>query len=548
MDKNEKNIETTSTSEVVEIEKAEMPKSEKLKNAYRLKYGSYATAITAVFIAVVVLLNVFFSVINDKNPLTIDMTAENAYTVNPENIEFIKNIDYKVNLRVIFTEELYLDGSYASYYRSITDNSGGKYYEQTIKLLKQYKKYNDNISLEFIDPYGSEITSIVSEYTAADISVNYGDILVECYPDGEDKEPKRGCISFNDCYELETDENDLSQYYGSEYQSYTLAGNNIEQAVANGIFKTVNLTELDVALITANSAETYVQNFKNTAKENAINFKSFPVIKGSDFSDYEVMMICSPGKDYTEAEIEVFEKWLNNDGKRGKTLMFFASPASPNLPNLYAFLEEWGIAVEEGYKYYSKDSNYYSTDRTNIYLETTFSEYTAVSDSLSYDYIANQMVPLSPVFESESYGTRKVETILQTADNDVFRKPDDTSNWNEEGDGEAGAAMMLSKDEDDGDASYVVAVASVDFLTNAHTVTKSDNGNFRLLVDVLNHTSRNEQDKYVMETKVLNDSSGAFTASTTEFQTLVVAVVFIVLIPLSLIALAVYVFIKRKNY
>lgn len=546
MDNNEKNFQTVETAETAEP--AQEPTREKLKNAYRLKYGSYATAVTAVFIAVVVLLNVFFGIINDKNPLTIDMTAENAYTVNPENIEFIKGIDYKVKLRVIFTEELYLDGSYASYYRSITDNSGGKYYEQTVKLLKQYKKYNDNISLEFIDPYGSEITSIISEYTADDISMDYGDILVECYPDGEDKEPKRGVISFNDCYELEAENSELSAYYGGEYQSYKLVGNNIEQAVANGIFKTVNLTEMDIALITANSAETYVQNFKTIAKENAINFTSCPVIKGTDFSDFEVMMICSPGQDYTDAEIEVFEKWLDNDGKRGKTLMFFASPASPPLPNLYAFLEEWGIDVEEGYKYYSKDSNYYSTDRTNIYLETTMSEYTAVADALSYDYIANQMVPLSAAFESEAYGSRKVETILQTADNGVFKKPDDDSSWKPEGAGEAGAVMMLSKDEDDGDASYVIGVSSVDFLTNAHTTTKSDNGNFRLLVDVLNHTARNEEDKYVMETKVLNDSNGAFTSSTTQFQTIIVAVVFIVLIPAALIAAAIYVYIKRKNY
>ena len=546
MDNNEKNIEVIETDEVLETPQNQ--KEEKLKNAYRLKYGSYATSITAVFIAVMVLLNVFFGVINDKNPLTIDMTAENAFTVNPENIEFIKNIDYKVKLRVLFTEELYLEGSYASYYRSITDNSGGKYYEQTVKLLKQYRKYNDNISLEFIDPYGSEITSIISEFTAADLSMDYGDILIECYPDGEDKPAKRGVISFNDCYELESANSEYAAYYGTDYESYNLVGNNIEQAVANGIFKTVNLTEIDVALITANSAESYVENFKKTAKQNAINFKSCPIIKGTDFSDYEVMMICSPGKDYTEAEIEVIEKWLDNDGKRGKTLVFFASPASPELPNLYAFLEEWGIAVEEGYKYYSKDSNYYSTDRTNIYLETTLSDYTSASDALSYDYIANQMVPLSTVFESEAYGTRTVETILQTADNEVFKKPDDDSNWKPEGAGEAQPVMMLSKDADEGDASFVLAVASVDYLTNAHTVTKSDNGNFRLLVDVLNKTSRNDEDKYVMETKVLADTSGAFTTSTTEFQTIIVAVVFIVLIPLALIATAVYVYIKRKNY
>ena len=108
--------------------------------------------------------------------------------------------------------------------------------------------------------------------------------------------------------------------------------------------------------------------------------------------------------------------------------------------------------------------------------------------------------------------------------------------------------MLGSKDSKDGGNSYVIACASVDFLTNYYTTSKSDNGNFMLAVSVLNTTERESEDKFVMETKVLSDTSGVFTVSTTEAHNVIIAVVFIGLIPLSLVVIAVYIFIKRKNY
>ncbi len=100
----------------------------------------------------------------------------------------------------------------------------------------------------------------MQDYSEADLSVNYGDILVECYVDGKDKAPKLGVIPFEDCYQLDSDQN-ASLYNDSSYESFTLNGNKVEQAVANGIFKTVNLTTVNVAMLTMNSTEEYITNF-----------------------------------------------------------------------------------------------------------------------------------------------------------------------------------------------------------------------------------------------------------------------------------------------
>lgn len=543
--------EISATEENLEIAE-EIPadtKAPKLRSAYRLKYGSYATAITAIFVAAVILINVVVGVISQRYPLTLDMTADKMYTVNKENLEFIKGVDYKVNLRVIFSEEDYVNVNNIYNTNQVFDNTGGSYYKQTVDLLKQYNKYNKNITTEFVDATDQQaISDILEQFSDIDTSaMNYGDILVECYVNGEDKEPRRGLIPFKECYELAS-EDETGYYEAMGYANYTVAGNKIEQAVANGIFKTSNLTAISTAVITVNSNSSYVENFKKVCDENAINLETCDKLVGTDFSKYEAMIICAPIGDYSDDEIKAIEKWLDNDGKKGKTLMFFASALSPNLPNLYAFLEEWGIAVDRKYTYYSNDSRFYSNDRTNIYLESLLTEYTEGVDNSNYGYIANNMVGLSAVYESELNGTRTVETILQTSDMSTYKKPMDDSDWKASGAGTNLPAMLVSKDSKDGGNSYVIACASVDFLTNYYTTSKSDNGNFMLAVSVLNTTERESEDKFVMETKVLSDTSGVFTVSTTEAHNVIIAVVFIGLIPLSLVVIAVYIFIKRKNY
>ena len=145
MENNEKNLNEIEVStencerevaEVVEetVQPIKEPKvqKERMRSAYRLKYGSFATAITAIFIAAVILINVVVNVLNERYPMTLDLTAENAYSVNPENAEFLREIDYEVELTVLFTEEMYL--TYIPSYHAITDNSGGKYYKQTVDL------------------------------------------------------------------------------------------------------------------------------------------------------------------------------------------------------------------------------------------------------------------------------------------------------------------------------------------------------------------------------------------------------------------------------
>lgn len=539
--------ETIETVEEVKEEKKTSKKSvkEKLKSVYALKYGSYATATVALFIVAIFVFNIFITAISNKYPISIDFTAGKEFSVNQENIEFIKDIEYRVDLTVLCPEEIDATGiSYLSTYRGLQDATGGKYFTQSIQLLKQYNKYNKNINVTFVDPFDEKAQEVVSEFVEKDILPEYADILVECFPDGEENEKKMGIISAMDCYEKESENSGYE--YLSDTTTYNITGNKIEHAIANGIYKTVNLKTVEVAMLTVNSSDDYIANFIEPASLNAFNITNVSILGEGALDKYDVAMICAPLTDYTKAEVKVLSKWLDNNGEKGKTLMYFHSAGCGEMPNLDGLLEDWGISYENGYTYYSEDNFFYSGSKTAMYLQTTADDMVREVGE-RYNFFADRMVPINVLYTEEPNGTRTVKTLLQTEDTSTFKKPIEASNWDPTAAGENYPAIVLSTDASETETSNVLAFASVDFITNEAAITKSDNGNFKLVFSILGNLARETGDYYTMSSKVVSDTSGMFTTSTTEAQGKFFGILFIGILPISFIVIAIIVNRRRKN-
>lgn len=63
------------------------------------------------------------------------------------------------------------------------------------------------------------------------------------------------------------------------------------------------------------------------------------------FADSEIAFLLAPMTDYTAAELEKLDRFLDNDGRFGKKLFYVAAYNQPELPALESFLEEWGISI-----------------------------------------------------------------------------------------------------------------------------------------------------------------------------------------------------------
>ena len=101
-----KNNETSSEPEVTsEKPKKEKPKKEKKPfNTRKLKYGSISVAITAVFIAAVVLLNVFATQLTDRYGLKIDTTKEQIFEISDQSVDYLKGLKEEISIDVMTDE------------------------------------------------------------------------------------------------------------------------------------------------------------------------------------------------------------------------------------------------------------------------------------------------------------------------------------------------------------------------------------------------------------------------------------------------------------
>ena len=75
-------------------------KIKKLLQNKKFKHGSLATAITAIFIAIIVVVNIVVALLIDRFDWKIDLTANQIYQVTDQTEEYLKNYNEKVTIYV----------------------------------------------------------------------------------------------------------------------------------------------------------------------------------------------------------------------------------------------------------------------------------------------------------------------------------------------------------------------------------------------------------------------------------------------------------------
>ena len=106
-------------------------------NKRKLKYGSLSTAITIVFIAIVVIVNLNISSLSDKYSIKLDLTDNKIFEISQDTIDYISKIDKDVDIEVMADEYLF--------------EVSGTHYKQVAEVIKKYVQYSDHIIVEFLD-------------------------------------------------------------------------------------------------------------------------------------------------------------------------------------------------------------------------------------------------------------------------------------------------------------------------------------------------------------------------------------------------------------
>ena len=519
--------------------KAKKPK--KLKNQALLRKGSFSVAITAAVLAGIIILNVLVSALSKRFVLEFDMSAEKENSMSEENIDYLKNLDAEVQITVCATPEDY-EGGYMSYYAQnlygVTSDATD-YYKQTIKLLDKYPAYNDKISLRYIDTQDSKFTEISSKYSNEKLS--YGDIIVSCTKNGSERYK---IVGFSDVYNLSED----STYAAYGYTTSTVGGNNVETAVTSAIaYVTSNKTK-KAALITGHSKNDYTSDYQTLLKENnyEITVISDSMI-GSISDEYDAVIIAAPTADFLGAELDALSAFLENDGKLGKGLIFFADASAPYLTNLYDFLEQWGIAVGEGILFETNSQNYMPDDPMTMGTYPTSSD-NDITSGMNL-CITGYNVPITAAFESE--GNITVTSLMSTPESVVAAPVGTAASWTGADDytkqsySSVIQAEMSDYDDDNNEiSSYVLAFSSIEFIQSEYNEQSAvANKNITLAAAERAVGAENTGISFISKT-ITNES---YSDSVTDLSAGIIRILFMFILPIACIALGIYIFIRRKN-
>ena len=179
--------ETAAEAEDADEDEKTRKKRKRREMSRKFRYGGMATAMSAVVIVVVILINVVAGILNDRFPITWDLTKDKTFTLSQESIDVAKNVKEKVDIKVFAEEKLFTSQSTES--------------DELNTILRQFyettKQYNTQSGGKVVTQYLDLNADPTLAQAYADYDISAGSILFQC---GE----KYRVISVNDLVQQET--------------------------------------------------------------------------------------------------------------------------------------------------------------------------------------------------------------------------------------------------------------------------------------------------------------------------------------------------------
>ncbi len=507
------------------LENAENEKSAKF-NKLRLKRGGYSIGLTAIVIAAVILFNVLFGVLSDRLGLEIDMSADKKTSVSAENQKYIKDLDEKVEITVCADKKQYADGYMAYYaYNSFgaSGNDDNDYYAQTLSIIDKYDKLSSKIDLKYIDTQSSAFASITTAYPNEDVA--YGDIFVA----GESGRYRH--IAYNDIYTVET----------SDSYTYEVTANNIETALTSAIDYVVTGKNIKALVITGHSQDDYTSNFVALLKSNNYTVDTLDAKIISKISDeYDEIILAAPTNDFLDTEIDALNKFLENEGKFGKGMLYFADALLPQNPNLNAFLKSWGVLAEEGILYETNENYYIPDDPTTVGMFKA-------NDQKATSYcISGFNVPLTV---SEDLPDNITATALYTTSKNAVKAPTSvTKDWAGYNESDkkvyAGIIESVKTGEKGNKKSYLYTFGSIEYILS-DWAQNTQLLNQSATLYAAENAAGGDTNGIKFTAKTIKDES--FVSEVTASSAVFVLVFFSIIVPLCIVAAGVVVYVKRRR-
>ena len=429
-----------------------------------IKNGSYSMAMAAVFIVIVVVINMIVGAIPSKYS-QLDVSSSKLYTIGDETKKVLKALDKDVTIYQIAA-------------------SGSE--DDTISnLLSRYKDESKHIKVEVKDPVVNP--KFASEYTTDDLASN--SLIVVC---GD----RNKVINYNDMYSSSVDYNTWQQ---------TTTGFDGEGQITSAIGYVTSEDLPIMYTLSGHGEKDLDSSFKEDIQKANIDIKELNLLtEGKVPDDADCLMIVSPTSDISEEEKTELLDYLEAGGKA----MIFSDYTQDDLPNFDAVLENYGVKCAEGIVF-EGDNQHYGMQMP-YYLVPTVNSTDASSETASAgSYV---LAPYAQGIQKtdDVRDTVTIDSILTTSDKAYSKTNMQSSNIEKEDgdvDGPFDLGVAITEKLDDDKETQIVYYSTANLMESQINQMVSG-GNEKLLLESLNWmTSTDDSNSVSIPSKSLESTS-----------------------------------------
>lgn len=268
------------------------------------KGGSYSLAVTAIVLAILIVLNILVSLL--PTALTkYDITATNLYSITSNTKVVVNALEQDVTIYWIVQADEEDD---------VIEN-----------LLGKYESLSAHISVVKKNP--DVFPTFAAQYTSEDVPNN--SLIVVC---GD----KSRYISYNEIYQSDVDYSTYS--YVSSFDGEGAITSAIDYVVSDALPKLYRLEGHGEADLPSEFAAQIEKENMDLASFSLLNTDTIP-------EDADALLIYAPESDLSQTEAELLEDYLDEGGK----LLVIAGPTEGGtLTNLYQVLAHYGVTSADG--------------------------------------------------------------------------------------------------------------------------------------------------------------------------------------------------------
>ncbi len=402
-----------------------MKKNPVTHNQLALKGGSYSLIMTAIVLAVLIVVNIFAATI----PTTLtkfDISSSKLYSITSNTKAVVNNLRQDVTIYWIVQ---------ADQEDSIIENLLGKY--DSLSAHIDVVKKNPDVFPTFAEQYTDE-------------EVANNSLIVES---GE----RYRFIAYDDMYEYEPD------YYS---YTYTVSGFDGEGAITSAIDYVVTEDLPKLYVLEGHGEGELPTTFSDAVEKENIERDTLSLLNVDEIPENaDAIMIYAPQSDISEEEKTMLADYAKNGGK----LLVIAGPVEDaELTNLNSLLSDYGVTVETGIVIEGSRDNY-AFGYPYVLMPNMQSH--AITDPL----IEDRYYPIVPLAQGMTItDTSGMVTELMSTSGDAFSKITGFAmNTYEKEDGDIDGPFSVAVSIETDGAGQIVWFSATDFLDDMYNAYSS---------------------------------------------------------------------------